>query len=177
MPLADRTILQKDQAELEHQGVLRDKRERRKHAELTSRRILGLARPMLCPPTGRSFTKDWKKCTKPYRPTGFSTIRQINQSMKILVPQLPVRRTIEIIHEELGRRMPRLTIPMKLAEIAARPFDLAIKISGKTSRSPAQECANSAIPRCLTGARPTSAWRWIQRRNNLSETRHVGIWK
>ena len=46
-------------------------------------------------------------------------------------PQLCVHRTVEVIHEELGRRMPRITFPLKLAEIAALPFDLAIKLTGR----------------------------------------------
>lgn len=44
-------------------------------------------------------------------------------------PDLDTRSLLSAIYQALGRRLPRLHLPLKLALVAAAPFDLMIKIS------------------------------------------------
>ena len=44
-------------------------------------------------------------------------------------PDLNTRSLLGAIYQALGRRLPRIYLPLKLALVAAAPFDLAIKVS------------------------------------------------
>lgn len=44
-------------------------------------------------------------------------------------PDLDTRSLLSAIYEALGRRLPRLHLPLKLALVAATPFDLMIRVS------------------------------------------------
>lgn len=46
-------------------------------------------------------------------------------------PQLTVRVVVETIHQALGRRSPRMEVPVGLLALAAKPFDLAIRVTGR----------------------------------------------
>ncbi len=46
-------------------------------------------------------------------------------------PQMSIRKTIEIIHQELGLKIPALTLPLNFVLTMARPFDLLISMFNK----------------------------------------------
>jgi nucleoside-diphosphate-sugar epimerase len=63
--------------------------------------------------------------------TGFSNDLQYEVFNYVDYPQLKSGESINIIHEELGRKAPKVTLPLSLAAAIGKIFDLAILISGK----------------------------------------------